>query len=70
MVDEELVKAVNNLDLKALSLEKVEILLRILPDDAEMKAFKQFEMDKKSVDILTDEDKLILNVSTMNGIKF
>ena len=51
-----------SLDLKTLSLERVEILLRVVPNEKEVKEFKQYERDRKSFEILSDEDKFIYSV--------
>lgn len=51
-----------SLDLKLLSLEYVEILLRIIPNEQELKAFKEYEKEKKPLDQLADEDRFMMNV--------
>ena len=54
-----------SLDLKTLSLERVEILLRVVPNEKEVKEFKQYERDKKSFAILSDEDKFMYSVGIL-----
>lgn len=44
-------------------LEVVEILLRIVPNDQEVKAFREYEADRKPIEILSDEDKFMFSVS-------
>jgi hypothetical protein len=51
-------------DLKTLSLESVEILTRMLPNEQEVKLLKDYEKDRKPIEVLADEDKFMLNVST------
>ena len=64
MKDDETVRAINNLDLKTLSLEKVEILMRIIPNEQEVKAFREYERERKPLEVLSDEDKFVHNVSS------
>ena len=58
-----------SLDLKTLSLERVEILLRVVPNEKEVKEFKQYEREKKPLAILSDEDKFIYSVSLLCFLK-
>jgi len=60
--NDEIVRAINVLDLNTLSLDRVEILLRVSPNDQETKAFREYERDKKPIDVLSDEDKFMLNL--------
>ena len=60
--EETLVRAINTVDLAHLSTEKVEILQRVLPNDKEIKAFKQFETERKSIATLSDEDRFLYSV--------
>ncbi|EEC05107.1 conserved hypothetical protein, partial [Ixodes scapularis] len=62
------VKAVNNLDLKTVSQDCVDILLRMVPNDAETKAYREYEREKKSVDALTDEDKFLLQLTKIERL--
>ena len=48
-------------DLKTLSLERVEILMRMVPNEQEVKLLKDYEKDRKPLEILSDEDKFMLN---------
>jgi len=45
-----------------LSLEWVEILLRIVPNEQEVKAYKEYEKDRKPIDQLADEDRFMMSV--------
>ena len=46
-------------DLSALPLEYVEMLPRFIPNEMELKAFKNYEKSGKSFDDLTAEDKFM-----------
>ena len=61
--------SLHSLDLKTLSLERVEILLRVVPNEKEVKEFKQYEREKKPLAILSDEDKFIYSVSLLCFLK-
>ena len=51
------------MDLDTLPLESVEILAKLVPNEEELKKFKQFSADKKSVDSLPSNDRFIFEVS-------
>ncbi len=53
-----------SLDLKTLSLERVEILMRVVPNEKEVKAFREYEHEKKPMEVLSDEDKFMFAVSS------
>jgi len=52
-----------SLDLKTLYLERVEILLRILPNDKEVKAYREYERERKPTVLLSEEDRFMICVS-------
>lgn len=62
MSNDEIVKAIVMLDLQRLNLDMVDILLTILPNDPEFKAYKEYERTKSSAGVLTDEDKFMLQL--------
>ncbi|CAG5120372.1 unnamed protein product, partial [Candidula unifasciata] len=62
LTNDDIVKAINGLDIKKLSLDIVDIMLTILPNDQEMKAYKIFERDRRPVSVLSDEDKFMLQM--------
>ncbi|KAK3108690.1 hypothetical protein FSP39_013484 [Pinctada imbricata] len=66
--NEEVCRAITGLDLKTLSLDMVDILLTILPNDQELKAFKQYEKEKKQVSQLTDEDRFMLQMTKVERL--
>lgn len=61
-------RAINNLDLKQLSLENVEILQKMVPTEQECKAFKEYAAEKKDVNLLTEEDKFVMNLTKVERI--
>ncbi|XP_076360922.1 formin-like protein isoform X2 [Tachypleus tridentatus] len=65
---EVVVRAINALDLKTLTQEYVEILLRMVPNEKEVKAYREYEKQKKPVDDLTDEDKFLLSLSKVERL--
>ncbi|XP_052827265.1 formin-like protein 2 [Octopus bimaculoides] len=62
MTNDEIVRAIIMLDLQKLSLDMVDILLTILPNESEFKAYKEFERNKSNIAVLTDEDKFMLQL--------
>ena len=46
-----------------LTLERVEILMRVIPNEQEVKDLKEYEKDRKPIEALSDEDRFMLNVS-------
>lgn len=68
MNPEAVIKAINNLDLKTLSLENVELLQKMVPTEQELKLYKDFVIEKKNVNLLTEEDKFMLNLTKVERI--
>jgi len=52
-----------SLDLKTLYLERVEILLRIVPNEQELKAYREYERERKPTSLLSEEDRFMICVS-------
>uniref|UniRef100_A0A336LP78 CSON009963 protein n=1 Tax=Culicoides sonorensis TaxID=179676 RepID=A0A336LP78_CULSO len=65
---EETIISVNNFDLRSCSLENVELLQKMMPTEQEVKLFKQFIADRKDVNLLTDEDKMLLQLSKVERL--
>ncbi|GBP21100.1 Formin-like protein CG32138 [Eumeta japonica] len=65
---EKVIQAVNNLDLKQLPLESVEILQRMVPTEAEQKAYKEYVAEKKNINQLTEEDKFLMQLTKIERI--
>lgn len=68
MSSETVIKAINNLDLKTLSLENVELLQKMVPTEQESKLFKDYVIEKKNINLLTEEDKFVLNLTKVERI--
>jgi hypothetical protein len=49
-------------DLKTLPLELVDILRRMIPNEKEIKAFKEYEKERKPINMLADEDQFVFMV--------
>ncbi|XP_032457506.1 formin-like protein isoform X2 [Nasonia vitripennis] len=65
---EKVITAVNALDLKVLSLENVELLQRMVPTEQETKAYREYIIEKKNVNLLTEEDKFLLQLGKVERI--
>ncbi|XP_022243881.1 formin-like protein CG32138 [Limulus polyphemus] len=65
---ETVVRALNALDLKMLIQEYVEILLRMVPNEKEVKAYREYERQRRPTDALTDEDKFLLSLSKVERL--
>ena len=66
---DEICQAVYSYDLGALSLEYVEMLPRFIPNEMELKAFKNYERSGKSFEELADEDKFMWLVNSLATVK-
>ncbi|XP_066588389.1 formin-like protein isoform X2 [Prorops nasuta] len=65
---EKVIMAVNALDLKVLSLENVELLQRMVPTEQEIKAYREYIIEKKNVNLLTEEDKFLMQLGKVERI--
>ena len=54
-----MIRAVNALDINALSSDVVELLQRMIPLEAEVKAYREYNAQGKDIEKLTDEDRLM-----------
>uniref|UniRef100_A0AAR5PXH6 Formin-like protein n=1 Tax=Dendroctonus ponderosae TaxID=77166 RepID=A0AAR5PXH6_DENPD len=68
MGPEKVIQAINMLDLKQLSLENVELLQRMVPTEQETKAYREYIQEKKNINILTEEDKFLLQLTKVDRI--
>uniref|UniRef100_A0A1L8DMV5 Putative rho gtpase effector bni1 n=1 Tax=Nyssomyia neivai TaxID=330878 RepID=A0A1L8DMV5_9DIPT len=68
MPAEMVIRATNNLDLKQLSLENVEILQKMVPTEQEVKAYREYINEKKDLNLLTDEDKFMMQLAKVERI--
>ncbi|XP_044731705.1 formin-like protein isoform X1 [Chrysoperla carnea] len=65
---EKVITAVNSLDLKALPLDNVELLQRMVPTEQETKAYREYIIEKKNINLLTEEDKFLLQLTKVERI--
>lgn len=65
---EVVIRGINNLDLKQISLENVELLQKMTPTELEIKTYKEFVAEKKDVNMLTDEDKFMLQITKVERL--
>ncbi|KAK4875086.1 hypothetical protein RN001_011508 [Aquatica leii] len=62
------INAINSLDLKQLSLENVELLQRMVPTEQETKAYREYVVEKKNINLLTEEDKFLMHLTKVERI--
>lgn len=62
------IQSINSFDLRAFSLENVELIQKMVPNEQETKAFRQYTIDKKDVNQLTDEDKFLLKLTRVERL--
>lgn len=65
---EAVAQAIHSLDLKLISLENVEILQKMTPTEAEIKAYKEYTVAKRDTNLLTDEDKFMMQLTKVDRI--
>uniref|UniRef100_A0A1B6L954 Formin-like protein n=1 Tax=Graphocephala atropunctata TaxID=36148 RepID=A0A1B6L954_9HEMI len=65
---DKVIVAVNALDLKQVSLENVELLQRMVPTDQEAKAYRQYQLEKKDLCLLTEEDRFLMQLTRVERL--
>ncbi|XP_067170334.1 formin-like protein 3 isoform X1 [Apteryx mantelli] len=65
---EEICRAIHTFDLATLPVDFVECLMRFLPTEAEAKALRQYERERKPLDELADEDRFMLQFSKVERL--
>lgn len=65
---DKVINAINSLDLKQLSLENVELLQRMVPSEQESKAYREYVAEKKNINLLTEEDKFLMQLTKVERI--
>uniref|UniRef100_A0A672LC89 Formin-like protein 3 n=1 Tax=Sinocyclocheilus grahami TaxID=75366 RepID=A0A672LC89_SINGR len=65
---EEICKAIQTFDLKALPVDFVECLMRFLPTEAESKLLRQYERERRPLDQLSEEDRFMLLFSKIERL--
>lgn len=66
-----LVRTVNRLEIDQLTLDSIEILLRMVPTPQEIKAYREYEDQRGSqaLDCLTEEDKFLCQMSKIERLE-
>ncbi|XP_030366305.1 formin-like protein 3 isoform X5 [Strigops habroptila] len=65
---EEICRAIHTFDLATLPVDFVECLMRFLPTEAEAKALRQYERERKPLEELADEDRFMLHFSKVERL--
>uniref|UniRef100_A0A8D0DG81 Formin-like 3 n=1 Tax=Sander lucioperca TaxID=283035 RepID=A0A8D0DG81_SANLU len=65
---EEICKAIEKFDLKALPVDFVECLMRFLPTEGEVKVMRQYERERRPLDQLAEEDRFMLFFSKIERL--
>lgn len=65
---EKAIHAINSFDLRNFNLENVELIQKMVPTEAEAKLFRQYVIEKKDVNLLTDEDKFLLQLTRVERL--
>lgn len=60
---DEVIRAMNQFDSSSMTIEQMEILLRMLPNPQEIQAYREYEREGRSISDMTDEDKFLLQIS-------
>lgn len=66
---DQLVNCVNRLDIDQLSLDCIEILMRMVPSPQEVKAYQEFESQGKPLSSLTEEDKFLFHMGKVERLE-
>jgi hypothetical protein len=62
------IKGVNYYDLKSVPVEAVELLQRMIPTEAEVKAYREYERDKRDLAKLTEEDRFLMQLTKIERL--
>ncbi|XP_053706520.1 formin-like protein 3 isoform X1 [Synchiropus splendidus] len=65
---EEICRAIEKFDLKALPVDFMECLMRFLPTEAEVKVLRQYERERRPLDQLVEEDRFMLLFSKIERL--
>ena len=58
------------MDLELFSVEMAEILIKVLPNDDEVKKFQEYQKDKKDPKLLPPDDKFLFDVRELDESEF
>uniref|UniRef100_A0A8D0CJD4 Formin-like 3 n=1 Tax=Scleropages formosus TaxID=113540 RepID=A0A8D0CJD4_SCLFO len=65
---EEICRAIQTFDLKALPVDFVECLMRFLPTEAESKLLRQYERERRPLEQLAEEDRFMLHFNKIERL--
>merc|ERR1719414_1316033 len=63
--EDELIRAINSLDIQTVNEDAIELLQRMVPNEDEVKAYKNFDAARKDANELTEEDKVMRQFSAV-----
>lgn len=63
------IRTLSCFDSDSLTIEQMEILLRMIPTAAEISAYREYERSGKSIDEMTDEDKFLCAISKIERLE-
>ncbi|KAF6209241.1 hypothetical protein GE061_014986 [Apolygus lucorum] len=66
---DQIARAVTSLDLRLIPLDTVELLQKMIPNEAEAKKYKKYLEDKKDINLLTEEDRLLLELNKIANVQ-
>lgn len=66
---ETIIHYLNSFDIENLPLDNIEILLRMVPNQQEIQAYKEYEISGKPINELTDEDKFLFQLSKVDRLE-
>lgn len=64
-----IIRTINTFDVDNLTLEQMEILLRMIPTPAEISVYKDYERAGRPIEEMTDEDKFLLSISKIERLE-
>ncbi|XP_018334507.1 formin-like protein CG32138 [Agrilus planipennis] len=65
---DKVINSISTLDLKQLSLDNVELLQKMIPSEQECKAYRDYVMEGKSINNLSEEDKFLMQLTKVERI--
>ncbi|KAK9501805.1 hypothetical protein O3M35_012472 [Rhynocoris fuscipes] len=68
LATEDIAKAIHSLDLRQIPLETVELLMKVVPTDVESKKYRKYLEERKDVNALTEEDRLLLELNKISNL--
>ncbi|OTF74996.1 hypothetical protein BLA29_014699, partial [Euroglyphus maynei] len=66
---ETVVKAIHSFDTNILSMDYTEVLLRMIPQPEEIKSYREYERQGRSIEEMNDVDKFLLQISKVERLE-